>query len=257
MEWTGPIRVAVAEIAFDASSPTPGYRQIADQIAARIDAGSLRPADRLPTERGLSAHLGVSRMTVRQAFDVLEHRGLVERTVGRGTFVRAPRLDVVLTDRVVGFTELSERAGLTASAIVQHAGVAIAPPPVAAALRLAAGARAARITRIRFAEGLAVTLEDTWLPDEVFPGIADGDLTGSLYALMAGPFGRPPVRALETLEPTIARQADIEALGVVPRTPLMQVERIGFDADGVAVEYAIDRHRGDRARFTVEVAPRG
>jgi DNA-binding GntR family transcriptional regulator len=40
------------------------------------------------------------------------------------------------------------------------------------------------------------------------------------------------------------------------RTPLMRVERIAYDAEGTPVEYAEDRHRGDRARFVVEVAPR-
>ena len=34
----------------------------------------------------------------------------------------------------------------------------------------------------------------------------------------------------------------------------MLVERTAYDADGVAVEYARDLHRGDRARFLVEAA---
>ena len=34
----------------------------------------------------------------------------------------------------------------------------------------------------------------------------------------------------------------------------MLVERIAFDADDVAVEFAHDLHRGDRARFVVEAA---
>ncbi len=37
----------------------------------------------------------------------------------------------------------------------------------------------------------------------------------------------------------------------------MLVERVAYDAGGTAVEFASDRHRGDRARFVVEVAPRG
>jgi DNA-binding GntR family transcriptional regulator len=35
----------------------------------------------------------------------------------------------------------------------------------------------------------------------------------------------------------------------------MLVERTAYAADGAAVEHAHDRHRGDRARFVVEVAP--
>jgi GntR family transcriptional regulator len=37
-------------------------------------------------------------------------------------------------------------------------------------------------------------------------------------------------------------------------SPLMLVERTAYAADGTAVEFAHDRHRGDRARFTIETA---
>ncbi len=257
MEWTGPIAAAGVALVLDPASTTPGYRQLADQLGAAILAGTLVPADRLPTERGLAEHLQISRMTVRQAFDLLEHRGLIERAVGRGTFVAVPRLDVVLTDRVVGFTELSEGSGMRAGAVVLRAVVEIAAAPIAAALELGAGARVARITRVRSAGGLPVTLEDTWLPDALFPGITERDLTGSLYEVMGRDYDRAPQRAVETLAPAIARDSDTEALGITRRGALMSVERVAYAADGTPVEYARDRHRGDRARFVVEVTPRG
>ena len=37
----------------------------------------------------------------------------------------------------------------------------------------------------------------------------------------------------------------------------MLVERVAYDAEGVPVEFARDRHRGDRARFVIEVVPDG
>jgi DNA-binding GntR family transcriptional regulator len=36
----------------------------------------------------------------------------------------------------------------------------------------------------------------------------------------------------------------------------MLVTRVAFTGDGVPVEFARDHHRGDRARFVVEVATR-
>ena len=85
-------------------TPKPAWVQIEEQLADRIEAGALAPGDRLPPERDLAQALGVSRMTVRQALASLAARGLVERGVGRGTFVRegAP-VDHDLT-RVAGFT---------------------------------------------------------------------------------------------------------------------------------------------------------
>ena len=66
-----------------------------------------------------------------------------------------------------------------------------------------------------------------------------------------------PVRASERLEPTVADERQAGELGVAPGSPLMLVVRSAFSADGTALEFARDHHRGDRARFVVHVsAPR-
>lgn len=65
------------------------YRQVETLLREQIADGELKPGDRLPAEAELRVHYGVSRATVRQALDALERDGLVERQVGRGTFVQA------------------------------------------------------------------------------------------------------------------------------------------------------------------------
>ena len=64
-----------------------------------------------------------------------------------------------------------------------------------------------------------------------------------------------PVSATERLEPVAARAHEAAALGVPEGSPLMLVERVAFAADDTAVEFARDRHRGDRARFLIHVVP--
>ncbi len=69
------------------------YRAIADALAADIDTGRLPAGTRLPTHRALARALDVTVGTVTRAYAEAERRGLVEATVGRGTFVRAPRAE--------------------------------------------------------------------------------------------------------------------------------------------------------------------
>lgn len=234
-------------------SPLPVWAQIEDALAARISHGELRVGDRLPAERELAEELSVSRGTIRQALDALASRGLVERGVGRGTFVAAGKVDVHLHD-VAGFTEQMARAGVQAHARVLRAGVGPAPQRVAAALGLDEGAPAVRIERLRLAGRLPLTLEDSWIPSERFPGIEELDLRGSIYQLMRDLYDHAPVRVVEALEPVVAQAHSAEVLGVAAGCALMLVERTAYDADDVAVEYARDLHRGDRARFLVEAA---
>ncbi len=238
-------------------APKPTWSQIEEQLADRIASGALPHGERLPPERELAGALRVSRMTVRQALASLAARGLVERGVGRGTFVRArPKLDHDLS-RVRSFTEEVERQGLAAGAEILTAGEQRAPEPVARALAVDPGAPMVRLERVRSADGLPLALEDSWLPCERFPGLLAHDLTGSLYALMRDAYDLAPVEAVERLEPVGARAHEARALGVPEGSPLMLVERTAYAAGGVAVEFATDRHRGDRARFVVRVLPGG
>lgn len=58
-----------------------------ESILGKLQSGHWRAGDRLPTERELSESHGVSRTTVRKALLDLKQQGLIEQTVGSGTFV--------------------------------------------------------------------------------------------------------------------------------------------------------------------------
>lgn len=72
---------------FDPSPLRLMYEQVADHIAARIEAGELRPGTRLPPERDIAEEYGVAYNTVRSAMRVLRERGYIVTLHGRGTFV--------------------------------------------------------------------------------------------------------------------------------------------------------------------------
>ncbi|HYF27778.1 MAG TPA: PLP-dependent aminotransferase family protein [Baekduia sp.] len=63
--------------------------QIADRIAADIDAGVLQPGDKLPTTRELAVQASVNHLTAARIYRRLADQGYVAAQVGRGTFVRA------------------------------------------------------------------------------------------------------------------------------------------------------------------------
>ncbi len=63
--------------------------RVCDSIVGRIESGSLREGDRLPSEEQLAAGFRVSVGTVQKALARLAHSGVISREHGRGTFVSA------------------------------------------------------------------------------------------------------------------------------------------------------------------------
>jgi len=188
-------------------------------------------------------------MTLRQALDSLERRGLVARQVGRegGTFVAEPKLELA------GLSALSDQLrglGLAAGARVLSAQER--PATSAEAAALGGDGAVYEIARVRLAGGAPLALERNVFPTGAFPGLLELPLEGSLYGLMRGRYEDVPVRAVERLEPVLARAGEARALGVAARAPLMLVERTAYGASGRVLELSRDLFRGDRTRVVWE-----
>ncbi len=70
-------------------STVPKHHRVSQELLAEIAAGKYAPSGRLPSEAQLVERFGVSRPTIARALRDLQERGLVERRVGSGSFVRA------------------------------------------------------------------------------------------------------------------------------------------------------------------------
>ena len=214
----------------------PAHAQIERALEAAIERGRLSPGDRLPAERELAERYGVSRMTLRQALGALEQRGRLVRSKGRygGTFVAEPKLELAgtsaLSDQLRG---LGLAAGARVLSATERNGVYT-------------------IERVRLANGEPVALERGEYPADLFPGMIDGPLEGSLYDLIRSRYDDVPVRATERLEPGIATDDEAAALGIKAGDPVMRVERTAYSAAGRAVEHSRDVFRGDRTTVVWE-----
>jgi DNA-binding LacI/PurR family transcriptional regulator len=65
------------------------YQRLYDYVLDEIRAGRLGTGDRVPSEMELAQLFGVSRITSKKALQTLHRDGVVERIVGKGSFVAA------------------------------------------------------------------------------------------------------------------------------------------------------------------------
>ena len=64
------------------------YEEVVKDLYQLIDEEHLKPGDKLPPERELMEQLDVSRNVLREAFRVLESRGVIVSHQGKGRFLR-------------------------------------------------------------------------------------------------------------------------------------------------------------------------
>ena len=80
----------MAELFLSDTDPRPMYRQIVDEITARVMSGDWPAGMLIPSIRELAAANGVSVITVKRAYLELEQAGLTVTRHGKGSFVATP-----------------------------------------------------------------------------------------------------------------------------------------------------------------------
>jgi GntR family transcriptional regulator len=99
----------------DPHTGVPIYLQLIEQVKRSVALGVLSAGERLPTVKQLAFDLTINPNTVARAYRELERDGIIETSVGRGSFVRAQgataRAATALTDVSASALDAAVREG--------------------------------------------------------------------------------------------------------------------------------------------------
>lgn len=87
------------------------YANIVDDLENKIKTGDLSDGVKLPSERVMAEKYSVSRNVVREAYKVLNEKGLVDIQMGKGAYVCIPK-DNVLTTKLAEAITMSKNSNL-------------------------------------------------------------------------------------------------------------------------------------------------
>ncbi len=229
----------------------PLYEQIEAILRDRIQ--TMQPGERLPSDRDLAAEFGVSFVTARQAVSRLAADGLVERQVGRGTFVAGVRLEKSMSG-LTSFTDDMRRRGLTVHSQVLECALHTASPEVAQALQITENSPVIHLRRLRFADAIPLAIEAVNLYALAFPGLVEEDFSQqSLYDILERRYGVSLVVARGVLGAVSPTSEEAHMLGITRNTPLLVARRTAYNQHDEPIEYGESRYRSDRYQVPIEM----
>jgi GntR family transcriptional regulator len=238
------------------NSRLPLHAQVEQALFGSISIGVLPPGSQLPAEGELSRRYAVSRTTVRTAVQSLVARGLVEIRRGKGTFVTQPTITQELTE-LTGFVEDMQALGREPSARVLDRRLVAASETVARQLSLRRGDTVARIQRVRLADDIPLSFDETYLPQELGEKIMTDDLENQpIFSLLEQKYATPLVEAEYRLAAVASHGTVARALGMEAGSPIFLIERTTFSGNRRPVDYERLYYRGDHVRFVTRLARR-
>jgi len=212
----------VAARYLDKNSHEPLYRQLAKLLISQIHAGDYQAGNRLPSERELSESYKVSRITARQAIDLLFEDGLIFREQGRGTFVAEPRMRHL--QGLTSFTEDMQARGFTPYSRILTKEVLKADGELQSSLRISAGQRILHLVRLRMADDRPIALQASYISLASCPGLENEDFKDqSLFALLRSKYYLYPTWTEVDIQAVPASKEEALLLEIRPTDPLLVV----------------------------------
>jgi DNA-binding GntR family transcriptional regulator len=218
------------------------YERIGAVLREQILSGELSPGDRLPTQEALSEQFEVSRIVARQALEMLEREGLVDRGRGAGTYVRKYQPVVrrsalhYRSDPGAPFAE--ETLGAERIPRYSHTSTTgRAGVEIARRLNIAVGDDVTVTEYVSYADDNPLMLVTSYEPLNLTGGTPierpeEGPLLGAGVVDRFTSIGHRPTQVIERLRARMPRPSEVERLGLRPGVPVLVIVRVSIAESG-------------------------
>jgi len=236
----------------DENEKKPLYIHVKDFVKNYITDKNLQPGDPLPTEVEFVDMLNVSRTTIRNALDILQLNGLINKQQGRGTFVAKHSYEENLTT-LSGFSEDVLRRGHSTSSIVLSNQLIVPTEELALELQISSKDSVYFLERLRLIDNEPVQISQSYLPKKHLINL---DLTTidftrkSLYQILIDA-GISIYKGEEILEASISDEMDCALLQITENSPILVNRRKVYTDMNELIEMSYCRSRGDSHKVKI------
>lgn len=242
-------------------APTPDspplFQQVAQTLRQRLRDGTYPVGIPLPGERELTREFGVARTTIRSALARLQEEGSITRLRGQGTLpVAQPSTDEHskirngLLENILRFGQRT-RTALVSAQFVQ------ATSTVAQALQVASGTRVMRVVRVRKSHRRPLLCTEVYLPAAIAEGLHPQMLEDMPLLEAIERTGHAFAQGEQELIAVNASPEVAQLLEIATGAPLLRVNRMVADAQGVPIQYLIGHYAPDHYQYRMRLSRTG
>ena len=239
---------------FLAGSDTPLYMQLVAYFRLQIQAGVLKPGDKMLSENDLCKVLHISRTTVRLCMEQLAGDGLLLRFRGKGSFIADRRLKRNI-NYLYSFSENIRAAGAVPTSIVLESKIVTVSKAIAKNLQLPEkNSKVFKLKRLRCANREPVIVECSYIPYYFCPEIEKIDFSEtSLYETLHAQYNMDAYHAVETIGAILIDPINAGLLHCAEGAPGYRIERISNLESGYVFEYTVSATRADKCEFRLDL----
>ncbi len=237
----------------DRNSPVPLYYQVKQNLLEKLDNGTWKPGDLVPSEQELQESYGVSRITVRQALTELTHEGRFERHRGQGTFV-ANRPLVHNPAKRISISELMRQQDIEPEWQIRQRDFVTPLPNIQEQLGVRSNSKVYYVDYLLYADKEPIGRHLTYLTKAVaesgnVASLSDDDL-GSFFRALPNREGTQINRIVQAVS---ASSEEAKLLKIRTGQPILSIEVTYSDMNGKPIEHLRANYRGDRFKFELDI----
>jgi GntR family transcriptional regulator len=239
------------ELHINHESKIPLHLQVEELLRKMVTTPEFNNGAFLPKEVELANRLGVSRNTIRQATNRLEHEGLLERKKGVGTKAARKKSLTTGLDHWYSFTQEMRERGIHVINLELKIEWVLANTNLSTFFNIDKGRKVLKLSKLKGTAGEPIVYFESYFHPRI--GLDNNDdFEMPLYTMLENKYGIMVKRSSENIKAMLAGKM-AKKLKVAESDPILFRERFVYDAGDRPTEYNLGYYRSDKFTYSIDI----
>lgn len=229
-------------------------QSVRSRLLREMKEGAYRYSGKLPPEGVLAERLSISRTQLRDSLAQLEREGFISRHQGVGTVINRHVLAVpVRMDMEIEFMQMIAQSGHEPSLLSTEHELVPAGEAVAQRLAISSGDTVLKVIRLIGADGKPAIYCEDYIPTMLIKkkDYSEQDLQKPIFSFLKQFCGLEPHMDLTEVNPAVADEAMARLFQVPQGTPLLYLDELDYDKEGMPMLYSPQYYIGGVIQHTM------